>query len=301
MTFEEQARIREESGLRDKYLKKKKFPIEERLKRHINPGKPHIEYRPDGRVIQSQKTKTPNGGIAIIRTDGTDFQEALEKATASENQFRAFMETVPAAVNLKDTEGRFLVGNSIWREWFDRDNKRAIGKTVEDLFPPEYAVRVREADNEVLSTGKVIEQEMQTPLQDGSVRTTILQKFPIRDADGNISVIGAINTDISERQKAKEVLQNWHDVLETRVQERTENLNQQIVERGQIELNLREQQDRLQGILDTVVGVIITITERGHIDSFNKAAESLFGYEIDEVIGKNIKMLMPDPYQNQHD
>ncbi|MBT7487629.1 MAG: PAS domain S-box protein [Rhodospirillales bacterium] len=301
MTFEEQARIREESGLRDKYLKHKKFSIEERLKRHLNPGKPHIEYRPDGRIIQSRETKTPNGGIAIIRTDVTDYQAALEKVTASENQFRAFMDTVPSAVNLKDTEGRFLVVNKIWREWFAPNDEDVLGKTVEELFPTEYATRVRATDSEVLTTGKMIEQEMQTPLQDGTARTTILQKFPVRDAGGEISGIGTINTDISERQKARDALQNAHDKLETRVQERTENLNQQIVEREQIEVALREQQDRLQGILDTVVDGIITITERGHIDSFNKAAESIFGYEADEVIGKNIKILMPNPHQENHD
>ena len=56
-----------------------------------------------------------------------------------------------------------------------------------------------------------------------------------------------------------------------------------------------------RAILDNVVDAIITITSKGIIHAFNPAAERLFGYSPSEVLGKNIKMLMPSPYREEHD
>ncbi len=57
----------------------------------------------------------------------------------------------------------------------------------------------------------------------------------------------------------------------------------------------------LQAVLNTVIDGIITINSDGLIDSFNPSAERIFGYKADEVIGKNVKVLMPDPYHTHHD
>jgi PAS domain S-box-containing protein len=58
---------------------------------------------------------------------------------------------------------------------------------------------------------------------------------------------------------------------------------------------------RLRAILDNVVEGIITIDQRGTIETVNPASVAIFGYAEDEVIGHNIKMLMPQPYQREHD
>lgn len=54
-------------------------------------------------------------------------------------------------------------------------------------------------------------------------------------------------------------------------------------------------------IIEFTADAIISIDERGAIELFNKAAESLFGYPREEVIGQNIKMLMPAPHRENHD
>jgi len=64
---------------------------------------------------------------------------------------------------------------------------------------------------------------------------------------------------------------------------------------------LEESEARAQAILDTTVDGIITIDGQGAIESFNSAAEDIFGYEAVEVIGKNVKVLMPSPYRDEHD
>lgn len=57
----------------------------------------------------------------------------------------------------------------------------------------------------------------------------------------------------------------------------------------------------LQAVYDTSLDAIIVIDERGLMRSFNKVAEKLFNYAANEVLGKNIKLLMPPYFANQHD
>ena len=57
----------------------------------------------------------------------------------------------------------------------------------------------------------------------------------------------------------------------------------------------------VQSILDTVPDAMVVIDIRGMMQSFSAAATRLFGYHPDEVIGKNVSMLMPSPYREQHD
>jgi two-component system, LuxR family, sensor kinase FixL len=64
---------------------------------------------------------------------------------------------------------------------------------------------------------------------------------------------------------------------------------------------VHETAERLRAILETAVEGIITIDERGIIDSLNPAAERLFGYSSAELVGKNVKVLMPSPYREEHD
>ncbi|MDX2470437.1 MAG: PAS domain S-box protein [SAR324 cluster bacterium] len=56
-----------------------------------------------------------------------------------------------------------------------------------------------------------------------------------------------------------------------------------------------------KAIVETSILAIITINDKGAIQSFNPAATQMFGYSLEEVIGKNINMLMPSPYHNEHD
>lgn len=58
---------------------------------------------------------------------------------------------------------------------------------------------------------------------------------------------------------------------------------------------------RLRSIMQTVPDAMIIIDERGRIESLSTTAERLFGYSMDEVAGKNIKLLMPTPHREQHD
>ena len=64
---------------------------------------------------------------------------------------------------------------------------------------------------------------------------------------------------------------------------------------------LQEQEENLRAVLTSVIDGIITIDDDGTVRSFNQAAEGIFGYAADEVIGNNVRMLMPEPYHSSHD
>lgn len=65
--------------------------------------------------------------------------------------------------------------------------------------------------------------------------------------------------------------------------------------------NLEKSQNQLQAIIHNVMDGIITINESGEIQGFNPAAEQIFGYSKQEVAGRNVSMLMPEPDRSQHD
>ena len=74
-----------------------------------------------------------------------------------------------------------------------------------------------------------------------------------------------------------------------------------MTERRAGEDALREAEERMRSVVNHVIDGIITIDERGMVESFNPAAEKIFGYPAVEVVGRNVKMLMPEPYHSGHD
>ncbi|HEU4503534.1 MAG TPA: PAS domain S-box protein [Nitrospira sp.] len=74
-----------------------------------------------------------------------------------------------------------------------------------------------------------------------------------------------------------------------------------VTERHRSEAALRESQERVRAIVETAVDGIITIDDHGTIESVNPAVERIFQYAIHELLGQNVKILMPEPYHSQHD
>ena len=66
-------------------------------------------------------------------------------------------------------------------------------------------------------------------------------------------------------------------------------------------LALRDSEAKLRTVLDTITDGVIAIDEQGIIQLFNPAAEKLFGYQFEEVLGQNVKLLMPNPDHDAHD
>ncbi len=99
--------------------------------------------------------------------------------------------------------------------------------------------------------------------------------------------VGAILFTLTLGERANLTLRRSRDEMESLVEERTKKLS--------------GSEERIRSIIETTLDAIITIDEKGIIQSYNPAAEKLFDYQADEVIGKNISILMPEPYATEHD
>ena len=65
--------------------------------------------------------------------------------------------------------------------------------------------------------------------------------------------------------------------------------------------SLEDREQRLRTLVSTAVDGVMIIDANGTVQEYNPACEQLFGYREDEVVGRNVKMLMPSPYQEEHD
>ncbi|MBL4721327.1 MAG: response regulator [Alphaproteobacteria bacterium] len=109
----------------------------------------------------------------------------------------------------------------------------------------------------------------------------ILEKFLI----GSVILFGALFTVFlvrSNRQRMTLVAR-----LEQNVADRTR--------------TLAEREEFITAIISSMADGVITIDLNGAITSMNNAAEEIFGYKSEEILGENVKMLMPDPYSREHD
>jgi two-component system CheB/CheR fusion protein len=104
---------------------------------------------------------------------------------------------------------------------------------------------------------------------------------PYRTRDNRIEGVAITFVDITSQKQMAEELRRLNEKLESLVTERT--------------AALRESEAQIRSIVNYAAEGIITIDEKGNILSFNRAAEDMFGYRSEEVVNRNIDLLMPAP------
>ena len=163
---------------------------------------------------------TENGrvtGIIGVARDVTEQKERNQKLQRVDRRFQTVLDTMSAAIFLKDTDGEYLLMNRAGRELLNMDDKNIVGSTDGDLFPPDVAEAARSDDRRVIENGKVIEIEETIPTNAGdTVRLT--RKSPVYDDDGEITAICGVSTDITDQKRREQELQRLKERFELAVE-----------------------------------------------------------------------------------
>ena len=163
-----------------------------------------------------------------VRERTAELTQANDALRESEARLQGILEHSPEMIFLKDTEGRYLVYNRRFAEAFHLSAAQAIGKTDYEIFPHVQAEAFRANDLKVLETGKPF-QFLEVATHDDGRHSSLVSKYPIRDAQGKIYAVGGIVTDITERKRLeKEVLRISEREQERIAQDLHDGLGQQL-------------------------------------------------------------------------
>lgn len=186
----------------------------------------------------------------------------------SEYLIQEIVNNSPALIYAKDTDGRFLLVNRTFCEFFDLDPASVLGKTDADLFGAEAAGRYRSVDQRVIAAGHSVTEE-ETVLQHGAVRSVLSVKAPLIDEGGDAYGICGISTDITDRKKMEEAL--------------------------------AESERRANRIIAAAMDAVITIDEQGIIADWNPQAEHIFGWTRHEAVGVPVdELIIPELLRDSH-
>ena len=133
-------------------------------------------------------------------------REAELRLRESEERFARFTEHLPGLAWIKDLTGRYVYINRAGAQVFGRSPDEICGATDAELFPAETVAQFRENDAHAVAQGTGVQVVEHLVHPDGSVHHSIVSKFPIRDARGEVRLIGGIAIDITERVRAEEAL-----------------------------------------------------------------------------------------------
>jgi two-component system sensor kinase FixL len=196
----------------------------------------------------------------------------MSAGSDAQDQLMGIIASATDAIITIDEQQRITLFNAAAERMFRFPAQQAIGLSLDRFIPERYRSIHREHIRAFGATGvNARSMGAQRPLM--ALRSDG-EEFPVEATISQITVHGkrlftAIVRDISERRRA--------------------------------EVALRESEARHRAIFETAVDAIITIDERGIVTSMNPSATKTFGYSAEEVVGRNVSMLMPEPDASAHD
>ncbi|MGG6263866.1 PAS domain S-box protein [Leptolyngbya sp. AN03gr2] len=157
----------------------------------------------DGLVVFFQDTTDRKQIELALRQSHALLEARVEERTKALRESQALLEAViqnsPAVIYLVDTKGKILLVNQQHDRVFNRSQKDFIGKTIDEVFPPDLAATFNRCNQAVLEAGHPIESEEEVLYADGLVHTALSVRFPIFDDQGVPQMVCGICTDITER------------------------------------------------------------------------------------------------------
>ena len=174
----------------------------------------------DEEATQLLQEMASDVSFALDNFDRETRRRKAEAALAeSEAKLATILENVGAYIFLKDPQGRYLFANKKVLDLWGKTLEEVVGFGDETFFDAQSAAQIRENDRIVLVHGKTIERE-ETDLatESGKTATYWTVKMPLRRKDGSIYALCGISTDISERKRLEQQLQESREKLELFIQ-----------------------------------------------------------------------------------
>ncbi len=139
----------------------------------------------------------------VLRTtiEVPQLAQAYKNLEANQARFHSFMEHAPFDMYVKDLDGRYLLINRGAENSWGHSRDQILGRTVRDLSQSKGVEEVEAIEREILATGAAMVREVH--FTDLGAEWTHEIKFPIRDAAGQITHVGGIAVDISDRKRAE--------------------------------------------------------------------------------------------------
>jgi two-component system sensor kinase FixL len=196
--------------------------------------------------------------------------ETQKAHRARAERLDAILNTTVDGIVVIDAKGRIEAFNRGAQLVFGYPEEEVVGRNVSLLMPSPDHEQHDAYLQQYLSTGEAriigIGRRVSGRRRDGSV-------FPLHLSVGEMRIDGE-----------RKFTGMMHD----------------LTRRADLEVALGESEARWRAIVDSAVDGIIVIDAHGRVEAFNRAAERLFGYTIAEVLGRNVDMLMPSPYREEH-
>jgi two-component system sensor kinase FixL len=213
--------------------------------------------------------------VTVVTITPLLFAAVIQQQTRAEDRLKQNLELLEAvmkgttdAIFIKDLQGRYLLINEPGARMLGLSPADVIGKDDTALFDLPTARRIRNEDRRTILTAQTTTYEA-VATSAGKTWYHYTTKGPYRDVQGRVIGVVGIARDISDLKRAEEVL--------------------------------RASEARARAVFELAGDAIIRIDERGTIESFNPAAERMFGWPAAEIVGRNVAALMPPPFSCEHD
>jgi PAS domain S-box-containing protein len=182
---------------------------------------------------------------------------SLQEMRKLQAHLAAIVESSDDAIISKDLNGIVQSWNRGAEKLFGYKAEEIIGRHISMLATPDRVNEIPDILNRVARGERVDHYETQRKTKDGRILTVSLSVSPIHDAAGRVIAAAKVARDITDQTRMSEL------------------------------------QERLAAIVESSEDAIVSKDLTGHIQSWNRGAEQLFGYTADEVIGKSITIIIP--------
>ncbi len=189
--------------------KDKRYLLQEIVDKLLSDGESFVEgenLRKDGTIVsiesRARVIDTPTGKRVVVYVrDITRRKQSEKKLSESERRFRSFMDQLPGAVFLKDSESRYIYLNRFMREAFDADESW-IGRPTSECFPMEEAHSLIRHDRDAFDKNYTIDVQRVVD-SSGKERFFQIHKFRISKGESGNDMLGGIGLDITDQLNAE--------------------------------------------------------------------------------------------------